>query len=171
MCVCVCVGGVCGVSGQRERFHTHEDDGHLKALLARLIDNAARITVVVKILVCYADTITNEHLQKHMMAGYFLFYIFFYLMQMLGPTTPFSRATSLARWIVVPSAMGSVKGTPTSITCRARARLRMRPERHWCSNHARRDTQRLVGKNSHRRLPPPEQGAEEWCHPSPGNPL
>jgi len=77
VCVCVvCVCGACGVCGQRERFDTHEDDGHLKALLARLIDNAARITVVVKILVCYADTITNEHLQKHMMAGYFLFYIF-----------------------------------------------------------------------------------------------
>ena len=41
-------------------------------------------------------------------------------MQTPGPTIPLASATSLARWIVVPSAMGSVKGTPTSITCQRR---------------------------------------------------
>ena len=70
VCMCVCV--VCGFcvlcvsqeAGQRERFDTHEDDGHLQALLACLLDNAARMTVVVKDLVCYAATITNEHFQN-----------------------------------------------------------------------------------------------------------
>lgn len=107
--------------------------------------------------------------------------------------------TSLARWMVVPSAIGSVNGTPTSITCTPRRAASVRSDVSHCLGLSvppkRMTTANLLGPcfvwpgawtirdncrkkserpgpaaNSHQHHPPAGQEGAGSCHPFPRSP-